>query len=225
MKLRRCAFLVAALALASCDAPTLASGPVVGRVIDPDTQQPVAGAVVVAKWGRAEGILADNVNVCRHVATAVTDADGRYHFDQWPRDAGSGYSLFASPFTLSLDAYKPGMTIIRRGVIKQDEMTGALELAQWSGTHPARMQSLQAILTSTELDCDGDAGGRDVLEALRETIDAEVRSIATTDDDDQKIVQHLDTVRRNIEALDSLPVGDASHGARPVSPPPRSPAN
>lgn len=216
---------MAALGLASCHAHTLASGPVVGRVIDPDTKQPVAGAVVVAKWGRAEGILADNVNVCRHVATAVTDADGRYHLDQWPRGTGSVDSLFTSTFNLSLDAYKPGMTSIQRGVIKQDEMTGALELAQWSGTHPDRMRWLQAKLTSTELACDGDTGGDDVLDAVRETIYAEARSIATTDDEDRKIIQYLDTVRRNLEALRSLPADNALRGARMVSPPPASPAN
>ena len=170
MKFHRCAMLVAALSMTFCYAHTLASGPVDGLVVDPDTKQPVAGAVVVAKWGLG---------------------------------AGSGDSLFASHFNISLDAYKPSMTNIRRTVIKQEDMTGALELAHWSGTHPGRMGWLQAKITSNELTCDGDAGGHKVLEAVRETIYAEVNSIATADDEDQKIVRHLDTVRRNLAALHS----------------------
>lgn len=180
MNFRGLAMLMAALILTSCDAHTLASGPIDGRVVDPETKQPIAGAIVVGKWGRAEGLITDNVNVCRHVATAVTDADGRYHLDQWPLGSGAGDSLFGASFSVELAAYKPGMASISRGVIKTDEMTGALELAPWSGTHRDRVRWLDATLTSTELTCNGDTGADEVLKAVRETIDSEATSIATT---------------------------------------------
>src|ERR1019366_8738308 len=66
--------------------PALAAtiGLVDGRVINTETGEPIAGAIVAAKWmvSVSDG-LADSSIVCSHVETAVSDAAGRYHFDAW----------------------------------------------------------------------------------------------------------------------------------------------
>lgn len=58
-------------------------GPVSGRVIDVDTNLPIAGAIVVARWQKSSFSIADSTSYCIHVETATSGEDGRYHITRW----------------------------------------------------------------------------------------------------------------------------------------------
>ena len=78
------------------------AGPVEGRVLDYATEQPIAGAVVIATW-------TDNLpgwgqrTVCIHAETAAADGSGRYRLEQ-----GLQRSYWGGTGSLILYAYKPG---------------------------------------------------------------------------------------------------------------------
>lgn len=178
------------------------NGPIDGQVIDAVTKQPIAGAFVVAKWERVEGLITDGAHVCRHIATVVSDAQGRYHIDAWAGvpNLVVGW-LTDSLYDVSLDAYKPGMEIVRPAVFKMSEMTGTLVLTAWTGTRADRLFRLSAMITtSDELDCMG-AEVSGLLEAAREAVYAEAKAIATASEEDQKIIQRVDSIRRFRDSL------------------------
>ncbi len=87
-------FLWVSISACSLLPPTKIS-PVAGRVLDQDTGQPVAGAIVVVRWiGTATKAFVDQHTACYHVETAKTDAEGRYATTSWLeaskyRDLGS----------------------------------------------------------------------------------------------------------------------------------------
>jgi hypothetical protein len=173
------------------------NGPIDGRVIDVVTRQPISAVIVVATWGRAEFSLAASVEVCDHVATAVSDAQGRYHIDKWQRKASFAEWLFATPYRVSLDAYKPGMEIVMRQTKNElmHEKTGVIELETWPGTHTQRMHRLHALISSGELECFGTPGSNEILAAARDAVYAEAKAIATADEEDQKVLRSLDFMR------------------------------
>jgi hypothetical protein len=140
-KLLRNVLVLLPLASLPLSAVAFENGPIDGRVIDVDTRQPISGVIVVAKWHRAEGFIADSAHVCNHVATAVSDAQGRYHIDKWQQKTSFAESLFASPYLVSLQ------------------------------------------------------GSNEILAAARDAIYAEARSIATADEEDQKVLRSLDQMR------------------------------
>jgi hypothetical protein len=213
--LLRTALVLLPLAGLPLSAVAFENGPIDGRVIDVVTRQPISGVIVVAKWGRAEGFIADSVEVCSHVATAVSDAQGRYHIDKWQQKSSFAESLFASPYSVSLDAYKPGMEIVMRQVKNElmHEKTGVIELGKWPGTHAQRMSSLSALI-HFGLRCFGTQGSNEILAAARDAVYAEARAIATTDEEDQKVLRSMDQMRY----LDSSRSGEPQ-----VVPPPAPP--
>lgn len=199
--------------IGGCDSKTLDSGPIDGQVVDAVSRKPIAGAVVLAKWGRAEGLVTDNVEVCRHVAIASTDAQGRYHLDRWLPGSGVSHGPLDSSFSVFLDVYKAGMIDARQGVIKGDEMTSTMELVAWRFTHEQRMNWLRTTISSSELSCNGAVDSADALMAVRETIYQEAKSIATNEADDQKIIEYMEDVRssesmqKSGKLLSDTPVG------------------
>ncbi|MCP4766407.1 MAG: carboxypeptidase regulatory-like domain-containing protein [Gammaproteobacteria bacterium] len=62
--------------------PTASGGPVSGRVIEDGSEKPIEGAIVTAWW---RGSIAYSNTVCFHVATTITDAEGRYNFPAWSK--------------------------------------------------------------------------------------------------------------------------------------------
>jgi hypothetical protein len=213
------AALLAIAGTVSCGSKGLGSGPIDGQVLDAVSRQPIAGALVVAKWGRAEGFVTDNVHVCRHVATASTDAQGRYHLDPWQPGNGVSQGPFDSRFNVALDAYKPGMADARHGVIKIDEMTSTIELSAWSGTHEQRMDWLRATLSSSELSCGGADDSENALGEAREAIYQEAKSIATNDAGDQQVIQFIEKVRSMESMLPRQESGNQRGDTRAVLPP------
>jgi hypothetical protein len=61
--------------------PTASGGPLSGRVIEDGSGQPIAGAIVLARW---EGYVSHGT-VCFHVESTITDAEGRYHIPAWKK--------------------------------------------------------------------------------------------------------------------------------------------
>jgi hypothetical protein len=214
-KLLRNALVLLPLAGLPLSAVAFENGPIDGRVIDVDTRQPISGVIVVATWHRAEGFITDSSEVCRHVATAVSDAQGRYHIDKWQQTTSFAEWLYASPYSVSLDAYKPGMELVLRQTKHEfmHEKTGVIELGKWPGTHAQRMRSLSALVHSG-LRCFGTQGSNEILAAARDAVYAEARSIATADEDDQKVLRSMDQMRY----LDSSRSGEPQVVSPPVPP-------
>lgn len=213
--LLKTALMILPLAGSPLTAVAFENGPIDGRVIDVVTRQPISGVIVVAKWGRAEGFITDSSEVCRHVATAVSDAQGRYHIDKWQQTASFAEWLYASPYSVSLDAYKSGMQIVMR-LVKNElmhEKTGVIELGKWPGTHAQRMRSLSALI-HFGLRCFGTQGSNEILAAARDAVYAEARSIATADEEDQKVLRSMDQMRN----LDSSNSSEPQVESRPDAP-------
>ncbi len=95
--------LVSIFMVASC---TYFGGPVSGRVLDSETGNPIAGAVVVARWDGSVNAIVDSRNVCFHVETAISDAAGKYHMPLWWQRPESGLLIgYIGP---RVDAYRLG---------------------------------------------------------------------------------------------------------------------
>jgi hypothetical protein len=78
--------IAGALMLISMSACSLTGGPLQGVVLDKSTNQPIAGAIVGARWhGHWTNLLAGSSSACYHVETARTDANGRYAIPAWTR--------------------------------------------------------------------------------------------------------------------------------------------
>jgi len=95
--------LVVALTLMPLQACSAISGPISGVVVDQTTGTPVADAIVVVRW-HASRI---NSSSCNHVATARTDANGRYHIAAWATP-WSLSDMFESSTGIDARVYKPG---------------------------------------------------------------------------------------------------------------------
>src|SRR5262245_4187710 len=60
------------------------AAPIHGRVVDAETQQPLAGVHVVAQWILNTGILLHAETIQRfHILETVTDANGEYKLPGW----------------------------------------------------------------------------------------------------------------------------------------------
>jgi hypothetical protein len=101
----RAAALLAGLALVAGLAPEAAArerwGPFQGQVVDVETGQPTAGAVILVVWYEVCGIFGQSCFV--EAREAVTRADGRF---QIPRLTGSRWKLGIQP--PSIHVFAPG---------------------------------------------------------------------------------------------------------------------
>lgn len=83
---------------------SFSEGPVEGQVRDYTTGQPIADAIVIARWMDTVPALGHARTACIHVETAVTDAEGKYRINRWWRFPGELGFPAPPPF----DVYKPG---------------------------------------------------------------------------------------------------------------------
>jgi len=94
-----------------------AGTPLDGQVLDYDTGQPIAGAIVVRKWSasrwRGESISA----VCTHVETAASLDDGRFHFSAWADGTLSLAQEASDPvaYKAGYESAHPPLNFVRRG--------------------------------------------------------------------------------------------------------------
>jgi hypothetical protein len=85
---------------------TYSAGPTTGTVVDADSHEPIAGAVVIAIWQLEGGMHRDVIGTFR-VAEDVTDGSGQYRIPAWgplPRPANG-----------VLDAYDPLIYVFKSG--------------------------------------------------------------------------------------------------------------
>ncbi len=59
-----------------------------GLVLDATTQNPIEGAIVVARWQGWISALVDASSVCYHVETAKSDAEGHFRIPKWTKLPG-----------------------------------------------------------------------------------------------------------------------------------------
>lgn len=57
-------------------------------VLDEETQLPIEGAIVVARWIGTISQLVDSQTTCYHVESATTDAQGQYSIPSWTKLPG-----------------------------------------------------------------------------------------------------------------------------------------
>lgn len=81
-------------ALTSCASPFYKSAPFSAQVVDSETGQPIAGAVVVASWELEKGSLDGSRHVgYLEVKETLTDANGRFSFEGFSKANSSGGEL------------------------------------------------------------------------------------------------------------------------------------
>ena len=90
--------------------PTATGEALEGRVLEFGSDRPVAGAVVLAFWSGEVASLADSSLVCFHVASATTDAQGRYRTAAWRKQTKFARSKHQG---IAITAFKPGYRKMR----------------------------------------------------------------------------------------------------------------
>ena len=98
---------IVAVGFTFCGPKSMSWDAIEGQVVDSQTQQPIAGAAVVAAWSLAKWGLSHPRDAGTIMAIEVrTDASGRYRIPKWgPRGYEEGY----------LDAKSPQVFVIRAG--------------------------------------------------------------------------------------------------------------
>jgi len=111
-------------------------GPVNGRVIDVETNLPIKGAFVVARWQKSSFAPGHSTSYCYHVETAVTGEDGRYHVSRWwqfPPVAGSdGFE--------GVDAYSPGYESVHSHTPEAESHPDDVYMKRFRGTDAERFE-------------------------------------------------------------------------------------
>jgi hypothetical protein len=145
--LRTLLMLLALLGLCGCTSDQLSGGPIDGVVLDQATQRPLAGAIVVAQWqGNTSGNWHDlgswfveSHSLCYHVATAVSDGEGRFHIPAWEssrQEKGFHFNIGSHGRWLAVYAYKPGYDY------DVSEDNRIIQLKPFKGTPRERMDNL-----------------------------------------------------------------------------------
>lgn len=168
------------------------SGQVIdGKVLDANTGQPIAGAIVVAQWEGYVSIgFGDSQTACFHVLGTTTDENGNYHLPAWKKDY-DGKRIQRQ--TAYITVHSPGY---RRS---SKRLTGVRYLAPFTGSTQDRLKYLKGLERGTR--CIGAAVGHSEknLLPLRQSLYEEARNIAVTEEN-KKIVKSL---RHQMEALES----------------------
>lgn len=101
---------IAASTLAACAAApfSYSANPLEARIIDEQTREPIAGAVIVASWVLIGGIHPDRTEVLI-VREAVTDEHGRFQIPAWGPVTRSAEGV--------LDTLDPELVVVRSGYL------------------------------------------------------------------------------------------------------------
>lgn len=156
----------------------LSSGPIEGRVLDLDTKQPVAGAIVVVRWEGTHLIpFADTQSSCYHAESAVTDDEGRYRIARW--SAPSKGPLFTEDYK-SFTVYKVGYSHFMESRYGESEDTkkNIYFLKAFKGSREERLKYLNRVSNATECASAGDSYAS--LLPLRRAVFEEAQPLAQT---------------------------------------------
>ena len=101
--------MFSALANSACNATTLSSATITGRVIAADTKAPLANTYVTARWDVESGSVSGHGLFCVRSAAVQTDANGHFRLAAWERKGANAVIFYAD-----LDAYHAGyVTAVR----------------------------------------------------------------------------------------------------------------
>ncbi len=161
-------------------------GPVSGQVIDAETGQPIAGAIVVARWKGSVSALVDSQSVCFHVETAVSDPEGKYHVPLWwqqPRlwlMIGSGRVV---------EGYRAGYEGIYPHSKQATEHPDDIYMKRFVGTDSERLQFINERIFSG-MSCINASASRRNLFFLESAAIQEAKRLASSDEQ-QKMLEGM----------------------------------
>lgn len=106
-----------------------------GIVLDADTDQPLAGVVLVNSWSLYGGLEGGNYFGPVKVSEAVTDASGAFHFSGWWKVISPSLMLNTVPgLRDALITFKPGFDTVGEGTLSQDRSSITIRLRRFAGT-------------------------------------------------------------------------------------------
>ncbi len=157
---------------------SFAGGSVSGRVLDFNTGQPIAGAIVVVRWNGAAMGLVHSSRVCFHVETAVSDVDGRYRVSSWVRPP-KPWAVWGT--STIVDAYQRGYESVRTQKT-QTEAPEDVFMERSTGTDAEHFQYLNWQVVSNT-GCDNAGASRRSLFVLQKAAILEAKSLVRSEQD------------------------------------------
>lgn len=177
MKIRRagsCQTLLPSLAallvpLAAC---AFSANVIEGRVLEAETNKPLAGTIVVARWDKTYSSFADTTTVCIHVESVITNEHGYFTLTAWNGKAGD-VEVFKAGYEYPTDRY--------------GAHAGKYEyvLKPFAGSREERLGYLERVERSIRVCRSPDAGEKNLLPLYRALYD-EAKSLAKTKEE-QKV--------------------------------------
>ena len=168
--------LITSILLTGCQTIRVYWPPIVGVVLDEETNKPLEGVYVVALW---EGDSAYNTSICFRSKITVTDSNGEYMFPEWRNE--SGYKTLSEQYMYAT-FYKSGYSFSRKGTKDRDIYSRRMPfpgyyfsdketkdekvynfVKYFHGPREERLNYLNSFLTH----CGKDYPVEDVLELLR----------------------------------------------------------
>jgi hypothetical protein len=116
--------------------PGVGGGPVYGRVIDADTNLPITGAIVVARWQKSSFSLADSTSYCIHVETAVSKEDGHYWIARWWQFP----PILGLDGLIGMDAYYSGYESVHAHTVEAERHPEYVYMKKFVGSHDERFE-------------------------------------------------------------------------------------
>ena len=144
---RLCLTFALSLLLLPLTACGLSGGPLEGRVLEAGTNKPIPGAIVVARWQGTYSQIVDSQDVCYHVESTTTDAQGRYQIPAW-KEKSKGLMFSAGPWLI--DAYKTGYETYWPAAYSatEDYKRNIRYLKPFTGTKAERLKYLIQMLSA-----------------------------------------------------------------------------
>ena len=172
------------LPLSACGA---SGGPVAGQILEAGTKKPIPEAIVIVRWQGTYSQIVDSQDVCYHVESATTDAEGRYQIPAW-KEKSKGLMFSAGPWLI--DAYKTGYETYWPAAYSatEDYKRNIRYLKPFTGTKAERLKYLERLNWVTR--CGAAEESEKNLLPLRKALYREARGIAASEED-ERIVRGL----------------------------------
>jgi hypothetical protein len=159
----------------------ITGGPVSGRVIDADTGQPIADAIVIVRWNSQPPGMYSHPD-CFHVETSRSTVDGTYRAPLWIEIP----ALLLIGQTHYSDAYRPGYERIHVHTKEAEAAPEDVYLKQFRGTDSERFDFISGPVFSG-MSCLGGGTSQRSLFPLRKAALHEARNLARTDQQRKEI--------------------------------------
>jgi len=183
------------LAVFSLTACGLSGGPESGKVIDASTNEPVEGAIVVARWIGHLATWAHGSTNCYHVESTTTDESGEFHIPKWKKEYTEDWQKNVRPRYVDVTVYKPDYQFSPRQLEEQSHLKGVYYIEPFKGSTEERLTYLSSVAVScsdkTEIEIN--------LLTLYKSLYKEAKSLAVINKEDKlKVLYRL----RDLERLE-----------------------